>query len=63
MVAKSRFESLRRKILRNARPEGGVEEIPEFRTELGEFDPEVYSQDPLAEDGEFETWDETGGPE
>lgn len=61
MSARSRFESLRRKVLRKARPEEGGEEIPEFRTELGEFDPEVYSQDPLAEDLDLEIADPGDG--
>ena len=43
-------DQLRRIIARKARP---VSE-EEFRSEFGEFDPEVYSQDPLSEDGEFE---------
>lgn len=60
MSARSRFESLRRKVLRNARP-AEKEEIPEFRTELGEFDPEVYSQDPLAEDLDLEIADPGDG--
>lgn len=46
-------------VVRKSHPDG--ESVPEFETELGEFD-SVYSQDPLAEDGEFETWDETGEP-
>ena len=55
----SRFEILRRKVFRNARP-AEKEEIPEFRTELGEFDPEVYSRDPLADDLDLEISDPGG---
>lgn len=50
-------DQLRRIISRKARP---VSE-DEFRTELGEFDPEVYSQDPLAEDLDLEISDPGDG--
>ena len=43
--------------LRKARPEREWEDFPGFGTELGEFDPEVYSQDPLSEDLDFEIAD------
>ena len=45
-------------VARKARPVSESEE-PFFRTELGEFDPEVYSQDPLSEDRDIEVDDAT----
>ena len=50
-------DQLRRIIARKARPVSGEE----FRSELGEFDPEVYSQDPLAEDLDLEIADPGDG--
>ena len=51
-------DQLRRIICRKARP---VSE-EEFRTELGEIDPEVYTQDPLSEDRDLEIADPGDAP-
>lgn len=49
-------DQIRRIIARKGRPisESEMDPLPEFRTELHEFDPEVYSQNPFSEDGDLE---------